>query len=169
MNMASISKREKIILLVMALVVLLGGINLLLSSSSKKLLPASISNDLKQMSSLVLGAAEALKKNELSEAEALTIALAESQWTRDPFLSGAEPFKRGERKMDAAEEINFLYSGYLDAAGRKMAIIDGLEYNINEELEISGYFVREIHPTKIIIEAKDEQGVVRKITVPLAE
>jgi type II secretory pathway component PulC len=49
---------------------------------------------------------------------------------------------------------------------KKIAVINGLEYLIGEEIEPGGFIAREIYPDRVVIEMK---GQKQKIIVPLVE
>ena len=62
--------------------------------------------------------------------------------------------------------VSFTYTGYLQAGKKKIAVINGLEYLIGEEIEPGGFIAREIYPDRVVIEMK---GQKQKIIVPLVE
>ena len=94
---------------------------------------------------------ENLKKSMKSERDAQIISLAVKPWSNDPFLkmplSAQNP---GSGK--APERPNFIYSGFVVAGDKKMALINGVEYMVGEQLETGGYFVSEITPDYVMIE-----------------
>jgi hypothetical protein len=80
------------------------------------------------------------------------VSCAERPCARNPFFAQAR-----------ASRSEFSYTGYLEAGGRGLAIINQVEYQVGEELENrAGYFVKEITPSRVIIEnraAKIETAV----------
>jgi len=170
MDNKKISKREKIILIAMGLVVLYGAYSFFLTPSVKKDSMASIKKSLNDMNRLVVRATADLNMANLNDTETRTITLAETAWKIDPFLLSNEPYKLETDKEDGIDEAaKFLYSGFLQVDRRQMAIINGLEYYTGEELEMTGYTLREIEPKKVILETKTQEGAVKKIIVPLFE
>jgi hypothetical protein len=105
-------------------------------------------------------------------ADVYTIGRAESEWLRDPFANNKvyrewASIKDGASEAGkASQKVLFNYSGYLETGQRKMAIINGLEYRINESLEIEGYVLKTIQPGKVIITNTRDRT---NIEVPLQE
>jgi hypothetical protein len=64
------------------------------------------------------------------------------------------------------ERISFTYSGYIEMGGKRLAIINDVEYETNDELELNGYIVEKIEPLKVIISDIERQ---RKIIVPIEQ
>lgn len=82
---------------------------------------------------------------------------AEAHWKHDPFyerklyrewVKVKEPAKAG----GGAQKISFNYSGYVNVQEKKMAIINGIEYESGDPLEVEGYVLREIYQNKVVIE-----------------
>jgi hypothetical protein len=48
-----------------------------------------------------------------------------------------------------------MYSGYVDSGKKKMAVINGLEYSVGEQLETGGYVLKKITATKVIIKNRN--------------
>jgi hypothetical protein len=85
---------------------------------------------------------------------------ADRPWVRNPFFVKERASKGGRRP-------EFFYTGYLEAAGRTVAVINRAEYQEGEQLENrEGFFVKEITPSRIIIENRPAKT---EITVPLHE
>jgi hypothetical protein len=59
-----------------------------------------------------------------------------------------------------------IYSGYVDSGKNKMAVINGFEYRVGDELEIEGYILKQITPSKILIVNKHTDN---KEEIPLQE
>ena len=83
---------------------------------------------------------------------------AERPWVRNPFIAK-------ERASGGLRRPEFSYTGYLEAAGRTLAIINHAEYQVGEQVENrEGFFVKGITPSRIIIENRPAKT---EITVPL--
>jgi len=169
--MKEMEKRELIILGIMAVVVLYGAFTFLAGKSRNKTSapPALSSSELKTMAGDL---AISMARDILTPAEAYTIARAEAEWLHDPFyerkayrglLHSRETTKTG---VDTAKKITFNYTGYIEYGGRKMAIINGLEYTTGDGLETKGYMLRQISLSKVTIENTDSRV---KIEVPIEE
>jgi len=157
------SKREKIIVFVMVLAIGFGVYNLFIASPSKRG-RIETGKKLTDLDKLVASVTEELNKADLTEAEAFIIARAEAEWVRDPF------FERGlfvtPELAAQAEEVIFTYTGYMEMGKKRLAVINGLEYQTGEELELGGYVVQSIHPDMVVIKSKGKQ---RLITVPFEQ
>jgi len=97
-----------------------------------------------------------------------TIATAEAEWTKDPFFDRRPSAikKIEEEPKPAATDMTFTYSGYLEMDGKRICIINGMEYESGEEMVTGGYVVRKIDPKNVVIEVTSDS---QKIIVPLQE
>jgi hypothetical protein len=105
----------------------------------------------------------------LTKTEDFIMLQAEAEWKRDPFLKPGSFVKFGAENGQAgvlAEEL-FTYSGYLEIADKKLAIINGIEYKAGEMIvNGGGYIVSSISPTEAVLELT---GGKNMITLPLEE
>ena len=111
----------------------------------------------------------ALTKDGLTEESAYIIERIPVNWTKDPLLNTRQSFdfKPDEEKEDAtAEKLGITYSGFMKMGKKSLAIINGSEYEIGEELPESGHIVEQIDANKVVIVTR---GGRKKITVPLEE
>jgi len=58
------------------------------------------------------------------------------------------------------------YTGYLEDKGKKIAIINGVEYMTGEPLDIEGYILQKITSSRVIIENRASR---RCFNVPFQE
>jgi len=113
---------------------------------------------------------DGLKKTGMDKVTNYVINRAESMWSKDPFTDRRTVSPPGAKKTGTGDNPDmparirpvFTYSGYLSVGDKRMAIINGMEYELNEELEIKGYYVDTIEQNWVIIEDKKNQ---EKITV----
>ena len=159
------SKREKAILIFMFFAVIYGGYAFFFSAP-KNASPAPAGEVLKVLQTLVDEVKQNLQKENLSEADTYVLKKVNDKWVTDPFYE-----KRIEEKIPGAtdalrEDITFNYYGYMQIGERRVAIINGMEYEAGEELEIDGYIVSGIYPTKAVIKIRGRES---KIILPLVE
>jgi type II secretory pathway component PulC len=154
------SKREKIILVIMALVIMGGVIYYI--SSKREVVVRERESELKELNTFVNTTITGMNKNNLTAPEIRAIASAETEWGRDPYRA---PVIKEEEKQKLLN-VSFAYTGYLKAGKKKIAVINGLEYLVGEEIEPGGFIAREIYPDRVVIEVK---GQKQKIIVPLIE
>lgn len=152
--MSKLSKQQIILLSVMVLVVLYGAIELL--GPRRKALKTENAADL---SAVIAGMKGSLDKEMLTVADKYAISQAESEWKRDPFPVSLVP-KVVHKKTAAdakirAEELkasSMAYTGFFDIGKKRMAIINGNEYKIGENLDSQGHFLENIGPNSVTIE-----------------
>lgn len=98
-----------------------------------------------------------MPKGSRSAFETYAASRAETPWKHDPFyerksyrewVKVKEPAKAG----GIAQKISFNYSGYVNMKDKRMAIINGIEYESGDPLEVEGYVLRGIYQNKVIIE-----------------
>jgi len=159
------AKREKAILIFMFLAVIYAVYALFLSAP-KNASPAPAGEGLKVLQTLVDEVKQNLQKANLSDADTYVLEKVNAEWVADPFYE-----KRIEENIPSAQDalrqdINLNYYGYLQIGERKVAIINGMEYETGEELEIDGYIVSGIYPTKAVIGIRGRES---KIILPLVE
>jgi len=161
------SKREKIIVFA-ALVAVIYAVYILFIASPPK--QTNIDTKIKKMGTVkfIANLSESLDKDALDKTDIYIIAQAETEWEKDPFLKTelAKESEVPEQAVPLGQEISFTYSGYIEMGDVRLAIINGVEYETDEELELAGYIVERIEPLKVIIRDKEKQ---RTIIVPIKE
>lgn len=157
MKKQKLEKREVVILVIMAVAILYGVATFILGKSTKKVAvdAAHASAELKTLTSEI---ALSMTKNALSSGEAYAINRAEEPWQNDPFYErkAYEAMLKSKETNKALSDINkkvtFSYTGYMEYHGRRVAIVNGLEYSAGEPLETRGYVLRTISPRHVVIE-----------------
>lgn len=109
---------------------------------------------------------------------------SERKWGADPFLLNVLSDALGEDDfvIEMSKSSEFVYSGYVIVGRQRMAVIDGLEYAVGDELDQGGIIVREIQRSNIVLEVSEfydtgtgnaGEGAVKmtikRIIVPIAE
>lgn len=159
------SKREKIILAVMVLVVIYGVYSLFFASA-KKIAGGVPKKNPQEINQFVMGVAARLS-DEASTKQAHVLALAKSEWPRDPFLALKPPEEtRTVVETVAPEKLpeeTFTYSGYLQMGDRTLAIINGIEYETGDRLEKDGSIVKKIGPERVVIGPRSNRGKDRTL------
>lgn len=92
---------------------------------------------------------------------------AQQDWQRDPLARIAS-----EKSDDADRQWNMLksalvYTGFLQMGDKRLAIINGTEYESGDLLEPGGYVIRRIYPDHVVISARS--GNKKPITLPMEE
>jgi hypothetical protein len=92
-------------------------------------------------------------KDSLTGLDAYIIGRAETDWKQNPFIEKNyyKEWAAGEGAGASGASAKIIYSGYVDAGKKKMAVINGLEYAVGESLEIPGYILKTITSSKVVI------------------
>jgi hypothetical protein len=156
----------------MAVAVVWGGYTFLYTSPSKTKAPGD-ANRPKDLNQFVIDMANKItNKNDLTS-EDYIISKVSAEWTQSPFqepdltvkIASDSDLETGPME-EPTPRTEFLYSGYLKMGDRSLAIINGKEYEIDERLDPTGCFVRNIFPTWVEIGIK---GKTDTIIIPLQE
>ena len=124
-----------------------------------------------QMSSLEIvlqNVDDRLTESEYTEVEQYSISQMQTPWERDPFYNKESPFHSEIVESSTSERSSseYAYTGYVMIGERKMAIIDGHEYQMGEELKSGKFMVTEILPTRVVMKANSKnmaEGEAEKI------
>lgn len=112
-----------------------------------------------------------ITKGPITAADNRAINLAETNWKQDPFLDQKSfhewiKFNKPDAGDISKSEPVFGYSGYISMGRKKMAIINGIEYESGEPLDLEGYILEKIYPEKAVIVNKNN---LSRIEVSLQE
>lgn len=148
--------RQNIIVALALLAIVYGGLDYFILSAKKtgdqkaqKI--AAANNFMKQVSQM-------LSDDVLTHKEAILFQKAFAQWPESVFFNSVDalgPKTQSDEKIaeeqPAKEHFEFVFSGYIEVAGRKLAVVNGLEYEQGEFLKIGGYRLKRISPEHVII------------------
>jgi hypothetical protein len=160
------TQREKIIVGIMVLTVGYGAIELLLPrAKTGTAAPAAQSSE--SLNAFITKVADA-SKGASAESSALIIQKAEAGWKQDPFLvirkPPPPPVDAPSPKETARAITNLAYSGFLEIGPKRLAIINGMEYEAGDRVNPGGFSIKTILPSKVIMTSS--QG---EIVLPLQE
>lgn len=101
--------------------------------------------------SFVTGLNKDLTKYAIAKTESYIIERAQMNWNKNPFWdrSAYREYVGQETSGDRAAKI--VYSGYVDAGKKKLAIINGWEYEAGDSLDIKGYVLKSVAPSRVLI------------------
>ena len=152
----------------MAVTIVYGAYSFFMEGSAYTAAPSPNERKLEAFHSFITNVA-AMTKDGLSEIDAYIIEHISDQWTKDPLLNIDKDFDlASERKieMTSAQQLGIVYTGYLEMGPKRMAIINGMEYEKGELLARGGHKVGLIYPDKVVIFTHANN---QKIAVPLVE
>ncbi|MGB5216800.1 MAG: hypothetical protein WBN66_00745 [Smithella sp.] len=164
--MANFKKREIIILAIAALFIVSYVVYYFIADrlTGKKVQTGVGTETVETLTNTI---AEDLNKNKLSDSENYIIKQAGGDWGSSPFLN--RDLYRAWLAKDgaaAASALKIIYSGYIDSGKRRMAILNNVEYRIDEDLMEEGYVLKQITPSKVILYDKSSGS---SIEIPIQE
>ncbi|MCX5837506.1 MAG: hypothetical protein NTW71_03170 [Deltaproteobacteria bacterium] len=170
--MRKLNKRQILIFVVMLLAVLYGAYEFF-SIGRKSQAVADTAKKAADLNTFIGDITLALTKDTPLPVDAYMIKRAEAEWLRDPFY---EPIDKREeaiekaaahaQQVEAAETAlkgQLKYTGYVDMGHKKIAIVNGNEYVTGDALDVGGYVLNGIYPTKIVIYNK-----MTRLTIDIA-
>lgn len=173
--MRKLNKRQILILVVMLLAVLYGAYEFF-STGRKGRAVVNTAKKAADLNAFIGDITVSLTKDTPSPVDAYMIKRAEAGWFRDPFYEPkndreeaiAKEAAHAQQVQAAATALKgqFNYTGYVDMGRKKIAVVNGNEYVTGDALDVDGYVLNGIYPTKIVIYNK----VTRlTIDIPLQE
>jgi hypothetical protein len=169
--MAKLEKRQMILIGVMGIVILFAAYEFL--SPKKQGPPVNTTQKTSELSTFVNDLTAGMGKDTTTSLGALVFGRAEKEWTQDPFLD-SKSYKAWTQARAAVKEgagaaekkIEFVYSGYLGLGKKRMAVINGVEYKEGEALDIGGFVLNSVSPTRVVI---GNRGTGATLNIPLQE
>lgn len=97
------------------------------------------------------------------------LAAAQEPWREALFVTEDRLLSANEASNGAASplpsNVALVYEGYIETPHRQVAIINGIEYVVGDQLDQTQYIVRRIASDRVVIETPQE----RTLAVPLAD
>jgi hypothetical protein len=165
--MDKLNKRQMIVLSITALSILYAAyVYLIAPPTGNKVIT---NQSTQEINTLLSGFNNDLIKDTQAGMDAYIIARAEADWQKNPFWDKSS-FKEWAviqaSAGDSGSKVKINYSGYVDAGKIKIAIINGLEYRVGEQLEIEGYVLKRITPSKVSIVNRNTGS---EVEIPIQE
>jgi len=146
------SKREKI-LIGLVLLAAVYGIYAWFLSSPQQAATLNDDNEQKALNAFIIKVVQKTTTG-LSKNQAYVLQKAEAKWKRDPLIQ-IEP-KTPEEEEDRQQPVltsKMIYSGFLRMGDKRLAIINGMEYETGDILEPGGFVIRSISSSRVVIAA----------------
>ena len=96
--------------------------------------------------------------NTLNDSELGKLRMAETPWQADPFYKYVEGERTATINTDTRDQ--FRYTGYVNLGGIALAIINGWEYGVDDQLEEGNYVVVSIEEEKVILGQRDDKNEI---------
>jgi hypothetical protein len=163
--MAKLNKRQISILVIAALFILYAAYEYLISGPAGK--KVETSSNTAEINTFVSGLQNDLVKNITAGVDVYIIKQAEADWQKNPFWE-RHSYKEWAAREGAAgvSASKIIYSGYVDSGTKRLAVINGLEYRVGEQLEMEGYILKGITPSKVLIVNKNTGN---EVEIPIQE
>jgi len=161
-------QREKAILLIAAAAVAYA-VYVLFLSGPPKVASIDREQELEAARTFVLDTSKILAADKAAIRDAYIIGRASMAWEEEPFLISELAIEEGassETEEDQTLTLPFRYTGYISAGNKKLAVINGMEYEIGDVLDPGGHTIVSISPIQTIIETAEEQI---PITLPMED
>ena len=162
--MDKLNKRQIIILSIAALFVLYAAYEYLIARPAAK--KAKDEADSAQVDTVVNDLKKDLIKNIVAGVDAYIITKAEANWEKNPFWERQAYREWAAKDGTGSSQDKIIYSGYVDSGKRRLAVINGYEYREGEKLEMEGYLLKSIKPSRVLIVNKNTGN---EIEVPIQE
>ena len=133
-----------------------------------EMLASSSDKELEALNSFITKVADKTK-NTLTKEEAYILQKAQEEWKQDPLIQIKPQISQAEKeaRQPLVLDTKLLYTGYLQMGGKRLAIINNLEYEIGDKLEPGGLIVRNIYPNHVVIGSAVKKS--KKVVLPLEE
>lgn len=160
-------KREKILLALMIAAIVYGGFEIFyLSGRTDSEPPSAV--DVQSFENMGQQLDKDLQSARLTEQQRYVLEAAAKNRKNDffyvlPEVEDAAP----KRSQPDSTELDFDYTGYLEVGERRMAIINGMEYEVGESLNRAGSVLMRITPENVLIETRQNGG--GSVLVPYSE
>ncbi len=109
---------------------------------------------------------KSLAKADLGPGEKHTLLTAAAEWTGSPFYTWPAPRNTGAIRSETDPMLEkfkatTVYSGYLEMGRTRIAVINGIEYQISEVLPDSDYRVLNITPASVTLQSdRNKQQII---------
>ena len=162
------SKREKILVGLMLLSVVYGVYILFLSSPQQKAILNDV-NDQKALKAFIIKIDKKMSTG-LSKNQAYVLQKAETKWKQDPLIQIKPEVVEEKEESPQSEPVlatKIAYTGFLEMGNKRLAIINGMEYESGDILEPGGYTIRSISASRVVIAFPDRQNTT--MNLPMEE
>ena len=161
--MKKLDKRQIIILVIAALFVLYAAYEYLIAGPAAKKAKTEIKPV--EIASFVEALNNDFVKYKAAGADAYIVRKAQTEWSKNPFWE-RNSYREFAGNAAGSSTSRIIYSGYVDTGGKQMAIINGWEYAAGESLDMEGYVLKSVTPTRVLISNRNTGG---ELSIPIQE
>ena len=162
------STREKILVGLMIVSVLLGTM-VLFSDGQKETASKGAAGNQTPLTQMLTRLTAQFGNDPFLESNRYALARAQLPWQKNLFPEGPETLMATTEATVTAEalpaNVALVYSGYIETSRRRVAIINGTEYVMGDQLEDSVYTVEQITPSQVVLGSPQQTRIV----IPLVD
>ncbi len=156
------AKRETIIIALAVLAVICFLVYAFVLPSFKKSASVLVEAEKVDVQKLLAEMGEYAKKDGSIDNIIYTVSKAELTWPRDPFLN--EDLASAAAVESRKDKFN--YTGFIMLGGKRLAVINGIEYQIGESLTTEGFVVKAINLNDVVLEDATNKS---RLSIPIQE
>jgi len=144
------------------------GVYTLFFSAPREVSISSGDKQLEALNSFIAKVADKTKAG-LSQEQTYILQKARAEWQQDPFVRIRPKLTREEEedRQPLVLKSKILYTGFLQMGDKRLAIINGTEYEVGDRLEPEGLVVRAINSNHVVIAAPDKKN--KTVILPMEE
>lgn len=161
--------REKIIVGLMVLAVVYGVYTIFFSAPSEDVaFKSGGDKELEALNSFITKVADKTKSG-LSKEQAYVLQRAQTNWKQDPLIQIQPKLSREEEenRKPLVLESKIVYTGFLQMGDKRLAIINGIEYEVGDKLQPSGLVVQKIDSNHVVIGSSVKKN--KQVILPMEE
>ncbi len=163
------TNREKAIVGLMVLAVVYG-VYIVFFAGSKEdaAFESKGDREIEALHSFITKVAEKTKRS-LPTEQMYVLQKAQSEWKQDPLIQINPKMTREKKTQRQPLKLDrkIVYTGFLQMGAKRLAIINGLEYEIGDRLEPDGLIVRNIDPNYVVVGSPVHKN--KKVVLPMEE
>ena len=163
------STREKILVGLMIVAVCLGGWMLISDGQKEKQPSKTVSAGQQPLTQMLTRVTTQFGDESSLEENRYALSMAQSPWRKNLFAEGPDLLPASTEASEASEglpaNVSLVYSGFIETPKRRVAIINGIEYVVGDQLDQSVYKIQHIAPTQVVLASPQQ----RMISLPLVD
>jgi hypothetical protein len=145
------SNREKIIVALMVITLILGVYMIFFESPKQtSAINPEGARELELLNTFITKVAEKTKSGPSKE-QAYILNKAQTAWKQDPFVQLETKKVEVDTGPEPVLDARVQYTGFLQMGEKRLAIINGMEYEAGDQLEPGGFIIRRILPNQVVV------------------
>lgn len=135
----------------MVITVILGGYMLFFDSPKKtSAINTKGARELELLNTFITKVAEKTRSGPSKE-QAYVLKKAQTAWKQDPLIQLEAKKVEVDTGPEPVLDARIQYTGFLQMGDKRLAIINGIEYEAGDQLEPGGFIIRRILPNQVVV------------------